>query len=386
MEPETGDEPGAAVDEAEGSGIGIVVSIVIVLILGAMLGYIVYRRKQANNGTLNEGGMTQRYENPAYDDGSSSYDGKDNLKIVIESAATASAGAAGKGGSAAAPRKRGSFRKAKRDKEGVNMAVSDTPRGLPEWADPMVPFLSRDEAEKELEANGNVNASFVVRQTRSVVRGYVVTSVFDGNVTNSQLKNKGGGYYHGTKEIGGTLEEALEALHTAVQISSIGGIEPYLLVDRISLPAPPAPVAAPASESSVGRGEKKKKKKKTKKLSPSAGVVNTDFGEEKKKNTANNKTVVAATKPAANAETAFDSDDGFDIDNFFGKMVTAGDADGDGMVSLEEAIALGMDTSTFNDIDADGNGQLTNAEVTMWSENNVGGAVGMLNEDGDFEC
>eukprot|EP00729_Bicosta_minor_P027741 gene27741-27108_t len=44
------------------------------------------------------------------------------------------------------------------------------------------------------------------------------------------------------------------------------------------------------------------------------------------------------------------------------KMVTAGDADGDGMVSLGEAIALGMDTATFNDIDADGNGQLTNAE------------------------
>lgn len=200
MEPETGDEdfpavptatssrasttvdePGAAVDEAGGSGSGIVVSIVIVLILGAMLGYVVYRRKQANNGTLNEGGVTQRYENPAYDDGSSSSDGKDNLTTVIESAAT-------------------------------------------------------------------------------------------------------------------------------------------------------------------------------------------------------------ATKPAANAETAFDSDDGFDIDNFFGKMVTAGDADGDGMVSLEEAIALGMDTSTFNDIDADGNGQLTNAEVTMWSENHVGEAVGMLNEDGDFEC
>lgn len=39
--------------------------------------------------------------------------------------------------------------------------------------------------------------------------------------------------------------------------------------------------------------------------------------------------------------------------------MTAGDADGDGMVSLEEAIALGMDTSTFNDIDADGNGLIS---------------------------
>eukprot|EP00729_Bicosta_minor_P019928 gene19928-28175_t len=112
--------------------------------------------------------------------------------------------------------------------------------------------------------------------------------------------------------------------------------------------------------------------------------------EEKSKAKSNKatKTVVAASNPPANAATAFDSDSngGVDIDSFFGKMVAAGDTDGDGLVSLEEAIALGMDTATFSAIDADGNGQLTKAEVTSWSEKNEAAAEDMLNEDGDFEC
>jgi hypothetical protein len=192
----TSSRASATVDDAGESNSVIVVTIVLVLtLIGAMLGYIVYLRKDANNGALNEGGVPQRYENPAYDDGLSSSDGKDNLEIVI--------------------------------------------------------------------------ADFAV-------------------------------------------------------------------------------------------------------------------GEEKKKSTAN-KTVVAATKPAANAESAFDNDDGVDIDSLFGKMVTAGDADGDGMVSLGGAIALGMDTATFSDIDADGNGQLTKAEVTLWSEKNEAAAENMVNEDGDID-
>ena len=344
-----------------------VVPIVLVLALGSILGYIIYRRKHSVNGALNDGGV-QRYENPAYNDGSSPSDAKDNITIVM-----GNSGAAGMVGQPAAPKKRGSFRKAKRDKEGVQMAVSGAPLGPPEWADPAVPFLSRGKAEKKLEANGNINASFVVRQTRSVVGGYVVTSVFDGNVANSQLKNKGGEYYYGTKKVGSTLEEALDALHTTVRVKSIGGIQPYLLLDRVSLPSPSVTAAAPDSESSAGAAKKKKKKKEEK---------------SKAKSNKATKTVVAASNPPANAATAFDSDSngGVDIDSFFGKMVAAGDTDGDGLVSLEEAIALGMDAATFSAIDADGNGQLTKAEVKSWSEKNEAAAEDMLNEDGDFEC
>ena len=134
--------------------------------------------------------------------------------------------------------KRGSFRVAKKDKSGIN----DGPSGPPEWADPDpdVPFLSRTVAEKKLEAcDGVSNGSFVVRQTKSVVKGYVVTSCFDGNMANSQLKNKGEGtnaLYYGGVKVGDTLEEALLSLQTSTKVSSIGGIEPYLLTHRISVP------------------------------------------------------------------------------------------------------------------------------------------------------
>lgn len=48
--------------------------------------------------------------------------------------------------------------------------------------------------------------------------------------------------------------------------------------------------------------------------------------------------------------------------NFF----AAADADGDGMLSLEEAMAQGMTEEMFRQIDADGNGQLTQEEFAAW--------------------
>ena len=48
------------------------------------------------------------------------------------------------------------------------------------------------------------------------------------------------------------------------------------------------------------------------------------------------------------------------------KLYAAGDADGDGMLSLDEAMAQGMDGATFKSIDADGNGQLTQEEFANW--------------------
>jgi Ca2+-binding EF-hand superfamily protein len=51
----------------------------------------------------------------------------------------------------------------------------------------------------------------------------------------------------------------------------------------------------------------------------------------------------------------------FDFDFF-----TMGDADGDGMLSLEEAMAQGMSEDIFRMIDADGNGQLTEDEFKAW--------------------
>lgn len=44
----------------------------------------------------------------------------------------------------------------------------------------------------------------------------------------------------------------------------------------------------------------------------------------------------------------------------------AADADGDGMLSLEEAKAQGMSEEMFRQIDADGNGQLTQEEFEEW--------------------
>ena len=408
LSDDVGGSTGTAAGGKSNGGLAtIVVPVVLVSLIMFIVANIVFRRKSLNadDGGMNENGRPQRYENPAYD-ASSPGDANGNLQFAVASGVGAAAGAAK---AESKPKKRGSFRMAKKDKAGL----TDGPEGPPEWADPEVPFLSRDEAEKKLEANGMVNASFVVRQSKSVVRGYVVTSCFDGNVANSQLKYKAGELFYGARKVGTSLESALAALQTTTKVTSIGGIEAYLLVDRISLPAPPKPAVVPAASeaAAAGTAEKKKKKKKKKKKATtgSAVAVPTDSGEKKKSSTKVEETQLVVNPTAKIAWTeggdgsvgdgldALDLDTGaisdsgsldLDDDTFFGKMVTAADTDGDGMVSLEEATAMGMDKATFNAMDADGNGQLTKAEVETWSMQNKGEAasmLNMLNEDGDYE-
>jgi len=48
------------------------------------------------------------------------------------------------------------------------------------------------------------------------------------------------------------------------------------------------------------------------------------------------------------------------------KMFDDGDKDGDGMLDLSEAKALGMTEEMFHAIDVDGSGKLTDAEVAAW--------------------
>lgn len=54
------------------------------------------------------------------------------------------------------------------------------------------------------------------------------------------------------------------------------------------------------------------------------------------------------------------------------KMFAEGDTDHDGELDRDEAKALGMSEATFNQIDTDGDGKLTNLEVLKWQSDNVG--------------
>ena len=373
--------------KSNGDLVKVVVPVVLVSLVMFIVANIVFRRTSLNadDGGMNEIGRPQRYENPAYD-ASSPGDANGNLQFTSAPGVGAAVGAAK---AKSKPKKRGSFRLAKKDKVGL----TDGPGGPPEWADPEVPFLSRDEAEKKLEANGMINASFVVRQSKSVVRGYVVTSCFDGNVANSQLKNKAGELFYGAKKVGTSLESALAALQTTTKVTSIGGIEPYLIVDRISLPAPPMPAVFPAASepAAAGTAEKKKKKKKKKKTSkkveetqlvssPTVKISWTDGGDDSDGDGLDDLDL--------DVDTGAISDNGsIDLDDTFsGKIVTAADTDGDGMVSLMEATTMELDKATFNAMDADGNGQLSKVEVETWSMQNKAEAASMiLNGDVDFE-
>jgi len=171
---------GASSSTGVEAGVVAGVLVGVLVLLAALVAFVVHRIKNADKRGLTEAGMPSQFENPAYD--------------------------------------------------------STTESGLPEWADPTVPFISRGQAEKKLAAAGMVDGSFVVRQTRSVVRGFVITSCMGDTVANSQLKNKGGAFFYGNKKVGDTLEEALEALQRSTRVSSIGGVEPYLLTAQVGAP------------------------------------------------------------------------------------------------------------------------------------------------------
>lgn len=108
----------------------------------------------------------------------------------------------------------------------------------PDWADPNVPFLSRPEAEAKLRQGGNVNGSYVVRQSTSVIRGYVITAVWDGKTSNSQLKYQNGSLQYGSAMVGSTLREAIRSLQTSVKVAP-SGVAPYFLTTPAGQAAPP---------------------------------------------------------------------------------------------------------------------------------------------------
>lgn len=99
---------------------------------------------------------------------------------------------------------------------------------LPPWADPNVEFLSREEAEAKLRADGMKNCSYVVRQTTGTPNGYVITSVNRGEFTNIQLKFANGALNYGGRAVGGNLDEALRTLKNSVQVQPKNG-SPYYL-------------------------------------------------------------------------------------------------------------------------------------------------------------
>jgi hypothetical protein len=103
--------------------------------------------------------------------------------------------------------------------------------GIPGWADPNVPFLSRAEAEAQLQGRGFQDGDFVVRQTHNAPHCFVITSCMGGNVHNSQIKYENGVYMYGPKRVGGTLDDVLNSLKSTVQISPPSGGQSYNIKD-----------------------------------------------------------------------------------------------------------------------------------------------------------
>ena len=172
----------AAAPTNSGSDIVVIVAIVAVVLLAAIgiLVWVVCRKKTG----FVAGASGAKYENAAYAPGNR------------PGAATSGAPAAG--------------------------------AGLPSWADPNVPFLSRSEAEGQLKQQGLTDGAYVVRQTVNTVAGYVVTATHSGKFANIQLKNNGGQLYYGAKSVGPNLQTAIAALQTSVQVAA-GGIMPFHL-------------------------------------------------------------------------------------------------------------------------------------------------------------
>eukprot|EP00729_Bicosta_minor_P013365 gene13365-14987_t len=176
-------------DATEGSlGLGdpstniVVVIVPVVVVLLIAIGVLVWVVKRKSAG-FQQGGSGQRYENPAYAPGNR------------PGAATSGAPSAG---------------------------------GLPSWADPNIPFLSRSEAEGQLKQQGLSNGAYVVRQTVNTIAGYVVTATHSGKFANIQLKNNGGSLFYGAKAVGSNLSEAIASLQTSVQVAA-SGIMPFHL-------------------------------------------------------------------------------------------------------------------------------------------------------------
>lgn len=161
-------------DSSDSSMLIIIVVVVVVVLLVAVIVVLIVKKRNAGSG----GGKRPVYQNPMY-------------------------GGPQNGGGAAV-------------------------KGVPDWADPTVPFISRQEAEGQLRSAGNPNGGYVVRQTVSTPQGYVITSVNEGTYANSQLKYSNGQLCYGAKPVGGNLNEAINTLMTSVAIAAPSGNAYYL--------------------------------------------------------------------------------------------------------------------------------------------------------------
>ena len=99
---------------------------------------------------------------------------------------------------------------------------------LPEWADPTVPFMTRQEAEAQLASRGNQDKDYVVRQSANNARGYAICSVYQGKYTNFQVKRQGSTLFYGNKPLGQDLTESLRSLQNSVPIAPQNGAQYFL--------------------------------------------------------------------------------------------------------------------------------------------------------------
>jgi len=99
---------------------------------------------------------------------------------------------------------------------------------LPAWADPTVPFMTRQEAEAQLASNGNTDKDYVVRQSANNAQGYAICSVYQGKYSNFQVKRQGSTLFYGNKPLGQDLTEALRTLQNSVPVAPSGGAQYFL--------------------------------------------------------------------------------------------------------------------------------------------------------------
>jgi hypothetical protein len=109
----------------------------------------------------------------------------------------------------------------------IPMGELNTP-GVPTWADSSVPFLSRAEAEAMLQQAGSVNGAFVIRQSNSNVKGYVITTCHSGKVQNIQLKRQNETLFYGPKSCGETIGAAIQVLTNTTPIAPKEGAHFFL--------------------------------------------------------------------------------------------------------------------------------------------------------------
>lgn len=98
----------------------------------------------------------------------------------------------------------------------------------PAWADPTVPFMTRQEAEAQLAANGNSDKDYVVRQSTNNAQGYAICAVYQSKYTNLQVKRQGSTLFYGNKPLGQNLTEALRTLQNSVPVVPSEGAQYFL--------------------------------------------------------------------------------------------------------------------------------------------------------------